>query len=137
MDEAGLEARIPPADIYSRKIDQTARHIANYTNTLDDGQWALIVSEVELIRAERADRRRGQKTTEEETLQEQALERLSAWLVQVCKFRLKIPQVFRPIPAENSPPWSSHSGPRQGVWGGSAIKAETSSSGPDPTVPPR
>ena len=73
------------ANAYSRKIEQTARHIANYTNTLDDGQWAQVVREVELIRAERADRRRGHKAAEEETLQEQAMERLILWLSQVFR----------------------------------------------------
>ena len=85
MAKAGLEARIPQAEVYSHKVEQTARHIANYTNTLDDGQWSQVVSEVELIRAERVDRRRGHKVAEEDGLQEQALDRLSAWLVQVFR----------------------------------------------------
>ena len=98
MAETGLEASIPQADQYSQKIEQTARHIANYTNTLDDGQWAQVVREVELIRAERVDRRRGQKAAEEESLQEQAMERLILWLAQV--FRDLLPEGRRELLAK-------------------------------------
>jgi hypothetical protein len=79
------EIPIEQAKRYAQRIQGIARHIANYTNTLDDWEWAQVVSEVELLRAERADRRRGRETTAEECLQEQALDGLTMWLLKVFR----------------------------------------------------
>jgi hypothetical protein len=74
-----------PAERYAQRIREMARHIANYCNTLDDWEWSQVVSEAELIRAERADRRRGRELTAEECQREQALDTLTMWLLQTFR----------------------------------------------------